>query len=156
MYFRLLAPAVKETISQPSARLGRLLLNNVSIDTPSFIAPASRGTIPHLSQDNLQDHTNIKGIYIALEDCNPPPLSILPLISSIHHLLTPFVSRREIPSRCPNLQPPRHPPYLYLNPLHLPSSPLRPACSARYNRSLKYRPFSSYTNLRRLPHAKNR
>lgn len=75
MYFRLLAPAVKETVSQPGARLGRLLLNNVSIDTPSFIAPASRGTIPHLSQDNLQDHTNIKGIYIALEDCNPPPPS---------------------------------------------------------------------------------
>lgn len=61
MYFRLLSPS-----SGP--RLGRLALNKVTIDTPSFIAPASRGAVPHLSHDNLRDHTNIKGIYVALED----------------------------------------------------------------------------------------
>lgn len=61
MYFRLL--------SSPSGpRLGRLAVNKVTIDTPSFVAPASRGAVPHLSHDNLRDHTDIKGIYVALED----------------------------------------------------------------------------------------
>jgi hypothetical protein len=62
MYFRLLS-------SSSGPRLGRLALNKVTIDTPSFIAPASRGAVPHLSHDNLRDHTDIKGIYVALEDC---------------------------------------------------------------------------------------
>lgn len=72
MYFRLL--------SSPSGpRLGRLAVNKVTIDTPSFVAPASRGAVPHLSHDNLRDHTDIKGIYVALEDCTylPHPLSAL-------------------------------------------------------------------------------
>lgn len=68
--FRLLAPA-------PSGpRLGRIVARNVQIDTPAFIAPSSRGVVPHLSHDNLRDHTAIKAAYVALEDCtrhSPPP-----------------------------------------------------------------------------------
>ncbi|KAF8540323.1 tRNA-guanine(15) transglycosylase-like protein [Trichophaea hybrida] len=49
-------------------RLGRLICKNVQIDTPAFIAPTSRGVVPHLSHDNLRDHTDIGGVYVALED----------------------------------------------------------------------------------------
>ncbi|KAA8894680.1 tRNA-guanine(15) transglycosylase-like protein [Sphaerosporella brunnea] len=38
------------------------------MDTPTFIAPSSRGVVPHLSMDNLRDHTDISGAYVALED----------------------------------------------------------------------------------------
>lgn len=50
-------------------RLGRLVCRNVQIDTPAFIAPSSRGVVPHLTHDNLRDHTAIKAAYVALEDC---------------------------------------------------------------------------------------
>lgn len=81
MCFRLLAPVVKDAASKSGPRLGRLSLNKVSLETPTFVAPASRGAVPHLSHDNLRDHTSIKGIYVALEDCkplNPSPTYLLP------------------------------------------------------------------------------
>ena len=51
-------------------RLGRLLLRHGhAIETPHYLAITSRGVVPHLSQDNLQRHTNIKAAYLGLEDC---------------------------------------------------------------------------------------
>lgn len=65
--FRLLAPATS------GPRLGRLAARGVQIDTPAFIAPSSRGVVPHLSHDNLRDHTAIQAAYVALEDCTRAP-----------------------------------------------------------------------------------
>lgn len=54
------------------ARLGQLITRAGKIQTPNFIAPSSRGVVPHLSQDNLRDHTKIPGVYVATEDCMFP------------------------------------------------------------------------------------
>ncbi|KAK8154118.1 tRNA-guanine(15) transglycosylase-like protein [Phyllosticta citribraziliensis] len=52
-----------------SPRLGSLSLPGKSaIPTPHYIANTSRGVVPHLSQDNLEKHTNINGLYLGLED----------------------------------------------------------------------------------------
>ncbi|RPB03583.1 tRNA-guanine transglycosylase [Choiromyces venosus 120613-1] len=53
-----------------SARVGRFAATGgvVSFDTPNFIAHASRGAVPHLSGDNLRDHTDVGAVYVALED----------------------------------------------------------------------------------------
>ena len=52
------------------ARLGRLhFRNRTPIDTPNYIGISSRGAVPHLTQDMMRDHTSIKGLYAALEDC---------------------------------------------------------------------------------------
>ncbi|KAI5780830.1 tRNA-guanine(15) transglycosylase-like protein [Geopyxis carbonaria] len=51
-----------------TARVGRLLGRGITLETPGFISPSSRGVVPHLSHDNLRDHTNIQGVYVALED----------------------------------------------------------------------------------------
>lgn len=68
------------------ARLGRLTTagSSVQIDTPSFLAPSSRGVVPHLSHDNLREHTAIRGVYVALEDCT----LIHPLARPLAHSLT--------------------------------------------------------------------
>ena len=51
-------------------RLGNLALKGRhSLQTPHFIAVTSRGVVPHLSHDVLAQHTNISGVYMALEDC---------------------------------------------------------------------------------------
>lgn len=61
---------VKASTSTLSPRLGRLALPaRHAIETPHYLGLASRGVIPHLSQDNFQRHTGIIGIYAALEDC---------------------------------------------------------------------------------------
>jgi hypothetical protein len=64
-------------------RLGRLVCKNVQMDTPTFIAPTSRGVVPHLSMDNLRDHTDVRGVYVALEDCTTPS----PTVSQEIHLM---------------------------------------------------------------------
>ncbi|KIW29759.1 uncharacterized protein PV07_05548 [Cladophialophora immunda] len=52
-----------------AGRLGHLTLRGRHpISTPHYVAPTSRGVIPHLSQDNLQKHTNISAVYVPLED----------------------------------------------------------------------------------------
>jgi queuine tRNA-ribosyltransferase len=52
------------------ARLGRLTLPGRSaISTPHFLGIASRGVIPHITQDNFSSQTDISGVYVALEDC---------------------------------------------------------------------------------------
>lgn len=125
-------------------RLGRLVCRNVQIDTPAFIAPTSRGVVPHLSHDNLRDHTDIRGVYAALEDCVSPP--------SFPHLrvLTLRSCRKRHPP-VPSVQTPGPSPYIHQPPLKLPLLPCPPPLSARRCASYKYRPFNHHPHLGRLP-----
>lgn len=51
-------------------RLGTITFKGrAPLQTPHYIALSSRGAVPHLSQDVMRKHTNIKGIHAALEDC---------------------------------------------------------------------------------------
>lgn len=60
----------KPSIPNCAARLGALKLpNRKPIQTPHFLALGSRGAIPHMTQDNVVKHTDIRGIYMAAEDC---------------------------------------------------------------------------------------
>ena len=55
------------------ARLGLLnFRRRLPIQTPHYIGLASRGCVPHLTQDMMRDETSIKGIYTGLEDCELP------------------------------------------------------------------------------------
>lgn len=57
-----------------AARTGLLNLpNRQPIKTPHYLALASRGAIPHLTQDNVAKHTDIRGAYMAVEDCTLYP-----------------------------------------------------------------------------------
>ncbi|KAK8208171.1 tRNA-guanine transglycosylase family protein [Phyllosticta capitalensis] len=50
-------------------RLGSLSIpGRPAVPTPHYIANTSRGVVPHLSQDNLERHSNINGLYVGLED----------------------------------------------------------------------------------------
>ncbi|KAI9822622.1 MAG: hypothetical protein M1827_000341 [Pycnora praestabilis] len=50
-------------------RLGRLAFpRRTTVETPHYLAITSRGAVPHISPDMMKAHTNIKGVYIALED----------------------------------------------------------------------------------------
>ncbi|KIW99266.1 uncharacterized protein Z519_00929 [Cladophialophora bantiana CBS 173.52] len=62
---------ILQQVSMPgcAGRLGQLILRGrPAISTPNYVVPTSRGVIPHLSQDNLQKHTNISTVYVPLED----------------------------------------------------------------------------------------
>ena len=51
-------------------RLGNLSTQTHNeIKTPHYIALSSRGAIPHISQDMLHDNTAVRGVFVALEDC---------------------------------------------------------------------------------------
>lgn len=51
-------------------RSGKLSLpNRATVDTPHYFAVSSRGCVPHITQDMARKNTGIKGIYVALEDC---------------------------------------------------------------------------------------
>lgn len=117
MCFRLLAPAVKDAANRSGPRLGRLSINKVTLETPTFVAPASRGAVPHLSHDNLQDHTNIKGIYVALEDCKllKSLLSTLHSINRHQSLRNSLPMSQSIATRAPSAHSPPHPPPLSLS-----------------------------------------
>lgn len=39
------------------------------IETPNFLAITSRGTLNHVTPDILQEHLELSGIHLALEDC---------------------------------------------------------------------------------------
>lgn len=55
---------------QSGARLGSLRLPGRNpIATPHYIANTSRGAVPHIAQDVFTDSTSIKGVYVAVEDC---------------------------------------------------------------------------------------
>lgn len=120
MCFRLLAPVVKDAASRSGPRLGRLSINKVTLETPTFVAPASRGAVPHLSHDNLRDHTNIKGIYVALEDCKPLKSSLSTLHSINRHQSSrnPLPMSQFITTRAPSAHSPPPP-----RPLSLSSPP---------------------------------
>jgi queuine tRNA-ribosyltransferase len=67
---------ILKTTSALAPRLGRLSLpGRTPVLTPGFFGSTSRGVIPHISQDNFRKHTNLDGVYVALEDCN---LAFLP------------------------------------------------------------------------------
>lgn len=55
-------------------RLGRLSVpGRKTFDTPHFLGITSRGVIPHVTQDMFARDTNIKGVYVPLEDCKSIP-----------------------------------------------------------------------------------
>ena len=67
MRFEVLTGALKDGVA---ARVGRLAFaGRLPIDTPNFMAVASRGAIPHLTPDNVGRHLQATGAYMALEDC---------------------------------------------------------------------------------------
>lgn len=66
--------AFDPTTGEDGPRLGTLSMRGRStVQTPHYLALSSRGAVPHISQDMMQDHTAIMGIYSALEDCEPCP-----------------------------------------------------------------------------------
>jgi queuine tRNA-ribosyltransferase accessory subunit len=64
--FELLKPAEAGV-----ARLGRLAFagGRRTMQTPNYIAVASRGVVPHLTPDNVTKHTTFDAAYLAIEDC---------------------------------------------------------------------------------------
>ena len=51
-------------------RLGTIALKGrAPLPTPHYLALSSRGAVPHLSQDVMRKHTDIKAVHVALEDC---------------------------------------------------------------------------------------
>ncbi|KAK8153985.1 tRNA-guanine transglycosylase family protein [Phyllosticta citrichinensis] len=78
-----------------SPRLGSLSIPGKSaIPTPHYIANTSRGVVLHLSQDNLEKHTNINGLYLGLEDfIEKAPQETPPVFS------TPCEKRQDSPLR---------------------------------------------------------
>ncbi len=61
---------IKPGSYEEEARLGLLQFpGRMPIQTPHYIAISSRGVVPHLTQDMMQDQTSITGIYAGLEDC---------------------------------------------------------------------------------------
>lgn len=70
MRFEVLKGALKDGVA---ARVGRLAFaGRLPIDTPNFIGITSRGTVPHLTPDNVGKHLQTTGAYMALEDCELP------------------------------------------------------------------------------------
>ncbi|KAK3326477.1 tRNA-guanine(15) transglycosylase-like protein [Apodospora peruviana] len=67
MTFEVLKAAVRDGAA---ARLGRLALagRKTVIDTPNYFANTSRGTVPHVTPDNISKHLQTGGAYMALED----------------------------------------------------------------------------------------
>jgi len=54
---------------QFAPRLGELVTRHNALETPHYVANTSRGLVPHISQDIMRKHTDIRGVYLALEDC---------------------------------------------------------------------------------------
>jgi queuine tRNA-ribosyltransferase accessory subunit len=72
MIFEILRAATGET---GAARLGRLSLpGREAIQTPNFIATTSRGSVPHVTPDNISRHTSFGAAYFSLEDCKQASL----------------------------------------------------------------------------------
>jgi queuine tRNA-ribosyltransferase len=67
MRFEILKNALKDGIA---ARVGRLAFaGRRPIDTPNYIGMTSRGSLPHITPDNVGRHLQVTGAYMALEDC---------------------------------------------------------------------------------------
>ena len=70
------------TFLDSQARLGTVTLSgHPPVPTPHYLAPTSRGSVPHLTPDMMLDHTAIRGVYAGFEDCEPrtPSASIAAL-----------------------------------------------------------------------------
>ncbi|KAJ4306286.1 hypothetical protein N0V88_001085 [Collariella sp. IMI 366227] len=68
-----------------AARLGRLAVaGRTPIDTPNFIAMTSRGTLPHITPENVSRHLQVTGTYMALEDFIERPQQNLKRIPPIY------------------------------------------------------------------------
>ena len=62
-----------QSARQDGPRLGALSFpNRAPMQTPHYLPVSSKGTVPHITQDNMRDHTGLKSIYAALEDCELP------------------------------------------------------------------------------------
>ncbi|KAH7152443.1 tRNA-guanine(15) transglycosylase-like protein [Dactylonectria estremocensis] len=95
-----------------AARLGRLILANHRVmETPNYLAVASRGVIPHLTPENTERHTTFDAAYMAIEDFldkkEPPLLQMSKEKPRNLHGFTSFPSERAIV-----LGPRRFPPVL--------------------------------------------
>ncbi|OAP61703.1 hypothetical protein AYL99_03906 [Fonsecaea erecta] len=112
---------VLEQASTPkcAARLGHLTLRGRNpISTPHYVVPTSRGVIPHLSQDNLQKHTNISAVYVPLEDFIEKSHANAPLYNTpVQNGESPLRRYIGLPDRClsvlgmrrvPNIPCPAH------------------------------------------------
>jgi len=74
---------------------------------PTYIATTSRGSIPHLTPDNIQSYTAIQSVHVGLEDfimspaAKSPILSIQPQIQQFlglpEHISVFFAARRANP-----------------------------------------------------------
>ncbi|KAK6211618.1 tRNA-guanine transglycosylase family protein [Colletotrichum tabaci] len=112
MIFEVLKKAVDGSTS--AARLGRLSLSKRNpIETPNYIAVASRGVVPHVTPDNLKKHVSVGAAYMALEDFiekkNPSALSIpSPDKKPLHTFtcLPETVATVLAPRRCPAIKTP--------------------------------------------------
>lgn len=57
-------------IARNGPRIGTLKLpGRTVIQTPHYVGNASRGVVPHLTQDMQQKHSKIRAVYVGLEDC---------------------------------------------------------------------------------------
>jgi hypothetical protein len=62
------------------ARVGTLCVKErKELETPNYIALTSRGVVPHISPDVLNEHTDFSGVLTAIEDCKcliwPPQIT---------------------------------------------------------------------------------
>lgn len=54
-------------------RVGSLALaGRKTLSTPHYVAPTSRGAVPHIAHDLMRKETAINSLYIGLEDCTHP------------------------------------------------------------------------------------
>ncbi|KAF7546434.1 hypothetical protein G7Z17_g8431 [Cylindrodendrum hubeiense] len=97
-----------------AARLGRLALGNHRVmETPNYLAVASRGVIPHLTPENMERYTAFDAAYMAIEDFldkNPPPIMKMSKDTPRNlHSFTSFPTERAIvlgPRRFPAVTTP--------------------------------------------------
>ncbi|KAK6523826.1 hypothetical protein TWF281_001794 [Arthrobotrys megalospora] len=97
--FRVLKTAVTDvaaTTTQPGATAARTGVLNLSkgftLQTPNFLAPTSRGVVPHLSPDNLEKNTGVEGVYVALEDFIEKAPQRVPPLYTYPSTLRSFIS----------------------------------------------------------------
>ncbi|KAK6352555.1 hypothetical protein TWF730_009379 [Orbilia blumenaviensis] len=97
--FRVLKTAVTDvaaTTTQPGAATARTGVLNLSkgftMQTPNFLAPTSRGVVPHLSPDNLEKNTGVEGVFVALEDFIEKAPQRIPPLYTYPSTLRSFIS----------------------------------------------------------------
>ncbi|KAK6339378.1 hypothetical protein TWF718_008797 [Orbilia javanica] len=97
--FRVLKTAVTDvaaTTAQPGATTARTGVLNLSkgftLQTPNFLAPTSRGVVPHLSPDNLEKNTGVEGVFVALEDFIEKAPQRVPPLYTYPSTLRSFIS----------------------------------------------------------------